>query len=62
MKFELTPIQVAKLKEWQKEIKAKHGLYGQYKFSFTPTGIGTVVEVHSELAEITLELTEVEKW
>lgn len=62
MKFELDDDQVVRLKEWQKTIRNAHGLYGQYTFSFTPTGIGCHVEVYSELTEETLDLSDVEKW
>ena len=62
MKFELDASQVKRLKEWQDVIKKKHGKYGAYKFTFTPTGIGTIVEVRSELTKAILDLSDVEKW
>lgn len=58
----MSDFQIEKLKEWQEKIKKKYGKYGIYKYSFTPLGIGTSVEVYSELSKKTLDLSEVEKW
>lgn len=60
--FTLDEDQVVKLEEWQGHIKAIYGEYGNYEFRFKPTGIGDGVEVYSDLANITLNLTDVEKW
>lgn len=54
--------QVKKLNKWQAKIKKKHGEYGLYQYIFTPTGIGDIVEVYSELDKTKIDLTEVEKW
>jgi len=60
--YGLTISQVKKLDEWKSHIKAIYGEYGDYSFTFTPTGIGTGVEVYSELANVSLDLTEIENW
>ena len=60
--FTLYEDQVVKLEEWQGHIKAIYGEYGNYEFRFRPTGIGDGVEVYSDLANITIDLTDVEKW
>lgn len=48
-KFELTPEQVKKFKEWKKpkgDMIDKVGCAGgAYIFKFIPTGIGTIIEV-----------------
>lgn len=62
MKFELDEEQMKKLKEWQEAIKNVFGEYGEYEFTFKPTGIGDCVKVYSFLAKTTLDLTDVEKW
>ena len=62
MKFELTAAQVLKLKEWQEKIKDLFGEYGNYTYSFTPTGIGDGVEVWSDLTKTKLDLTDVDTW
>jgi hypothetical protein len=62
MKFELTAAQVVKLKEWQEKIKDLFGEYGNYTYSFTPTGIGDGVEVWSDLTKTKLDLTDVDTW
>lgn len=62
MKFELYEEQIVKLKEWKDAIKLIYGEYGKFVYSFTPTGIGNIVEVYSELAKTTLDLTEEDKW
>ena len=60
--FTLDEDQVKKLEEWQSHIKAIYGQYGDYEYKFTSNGIGQIVEVYSELANTTLDLTDVEKW
>ena len=60
--FTLDEDQVVKLEEWQGHIKAIYGEYGNYEFTFRPNGIGNVAKVYSNLANITLDLTDVEKW
>ncbi len=62
MKFELTAAQMVKLKEWQEKIKDLFGEYGNYTYSFTPTGIGDGVEVWSDLTKTKLDLTDVDTW
>ena len=62
MKFELTDAQVVKLKEWQEKIKDLFGEYGNYTYSFTPTGIGDGVEAWSDLTKTKLDLTDVDTW
>lgn len=62
MGFHIGMSQHKKLKEWQEAIKQVFGEYGFYKYIFTPDGIGCGVEVYSELAKRTLDLTEVENY
>ena len=62
MKFELTDAQVVKLKEWQEKIKDLFGEYGNYTYSFTPTGIGDGVQVWSDLTKTKLDLTDIDSW
>ena len=62
MEFDLCDDQIQKLDEWKKSIKIVFGEYGLFTYKFTPTGIGTSVEVYSELADVSLDLTEIDKW
>jgi hypothetical protein len=62
MKFELDEAQMVKLKEWQEKIKDLFGEYGNYTYSFTPTGIGDGVEVWSDLTKTKLDLTDIDTW
>jgi hypothetical protein len=62
MKFEITEAQMVKLKEWQEKIKDLFGEYGNYTYSFTPTGIGDGVEVWSDLTKTKLDLTDIDTW
>ena len=59
IKFEITDKQEEKLRNWKEAIKTE---YGSFVFSFKPNGIGDSVEVYSELAEATLDLTDVDPW
>jgi hypothetical protein len=60
--FILDEGQVNKLEEWQSHIKAIYGSYGQYEYRFSSNGIGTIVTVYSELADIEIDLTDVDSW
>lgn len=62
MTFKLEPSQVEKLKEWQGHIKAIYGEYGDYEYRFSSNGIGDIVIVYSELADVTLDLTDIDTW
>ena len=61
-KFELSDKQQKELDEWKEAIKTIYGEYGSYTYSFTPTGIGCIVEVYSELANIKKDFTHEEDW
>jgi hypothetical protein len=60
--FSLDEKQEIQLKEWQEAIKKIYGEYGTYQFRFTPMGMGTSIEVYSELAKKALDLSNVEDW
>ena len=60
--FTLDEDQVKKLEEWKEHIKIIYGKYGDYEYRFTSNGIGQIVNVYSELANTTLDLTDVDKW
>ena len=60
--FTLDEGQVKKLEEWQEHIKAIYGNYGQYEYRFSNNGIGQIVSVYSDLADIELDLTDVDSW
>jgi hypothetical protein len=60
--FTLDEDQVKKLEEWQSHIKAIYGSYGNYEYTFSSNGLGQIVTVHSELADIELDLTDVDSW
>jgi hypothetical protein len=60
--FTLDEDQVKKLEEWQSHIKAIYGSYGNYEYTFSSSGIGQIVVVYSELADIELDLTDVDSW
>ena len=62
MKFEITEEQEKKLKKWQEAIKEVFGEYGNYEYRFKPTGIGDSITVWSDLAQKSLNLTDVDTW
>jgi len=62
MKFELSDKEKKEIDEWQKAIKTIYGEYGSYTYSFTPTGIGCIVEVYSDLADIKKDFTHEQEW
>jgi hypothetical protein len=60
--FELNENQVKKLEEWQEHIKAIFGRYGDYEYRFSSNGIGQIVTVYSILADVELDLTDIDSW
>ena len=62
MVFDLDSGQVEKLEDWQRKIKDLYGEYGHYSYTFSPTGIGNAVVVKSHLANLELDLTDVDTW
>jgi hypothetical protein len=62
MTFTIDEDQVKKLEEWQGHIKEVFGNYGDYEYRFSSNGIGQIVTVYSELANVELDLTDIDKW
>ena len=64
LSFSLNEKQEKKLQEWKDAIKTIYGEYGNYTYSFRPTGIGGVVVVKSDLVgdDHFLDLTDEESW
>lgn len=62
MKFEISEKQLEKLKVWQEAVKTVYGEHGEYKYTFTPTGIGDCIEVYSSKAKASIDLTDIDDW
>ena len=60
--IELNEKQQAKFDEWCSHIKTLYGEVGTLTWMITPTGIGNGVEVYSKLANVKLDLTDVDSW
>ncbi len=60
--YKLDSKEQAKLKKFQNKIKKKYGLYGDYDYIITPTGIGDVIKVRSHITNETIDITNVDKW
>jgi hypothetical protein len=60
--FELSDKQQARFDEWKAAIKKIYGEYGHFRWTISPTGIGSGLEVYSDLARTTLDLTDVDSW
>lgn len=60
--FEIDEIEDKAIKKWQKEIKKKYGKYGNFSYIFTPTGIGNILKVKSELTGETKDFTNIDNW
>ena len=62
MIFAITEAEMKTLKEWQEKINDLYGEYGNYTYSFTPTGIGDGIKVRSHLTGLELDITDVDNW
>ena len=62
IEFSLTEKQAKDIQEWQSHIKEVFGDKGKYSFTFTPNEIGTVLSVHSFIANISKDFTDLDSW
>jgi hypothetical protein len=70
MRFEMTPEQYNKALEWYEAIKKrdKRGPFdygaigGGLSFTFTPTGLGTIIVAEEAFSKETLNLTDFSDW
>ena len=63
MVFKLDENEQKKFDEWKVHIKELHGKYGDFEWIINYSGgIGYTLKVYSELAKVTLYLTDVDKW
>ena len=62
LSFELLDVEQKRLEEWKEKIKDLYGEYGRYKYTFSPSGIGNGIEVYSELAKLSINITDVDSW
>lgn len=62
MKFEISDKELEKYNEWKEKINDLYGEYGSFTFSFTPTGIGDVIKVKSNLTGLEIDITDVDSW
>ena len=60
--IELNDIQETKYQEWLNAIKILHGSYGTLEWRISNCGIGYNINVFSELANSTLDLTDTDSW
>ena len=63
MEFKLTEVEIQRAKEFENALIQIYGETGVIKYIFTPaTGLGYGVEIHSEKANITKDITDYESW
>lgn len=60
--FKLDELQIADLEAWQKQIKDLYGKFGDFSYTFYPTGIGTKVIVKSDLTGLEKDISHYERW
>ena len=60
--FRISGSTLLEINEWKEAIKKVYGKYGEYEYTFIPTGIGTAVSVKSNLAGISRNFTDTSNW
>lgn len=60
--FELNDKEIKRFDIWKKAIKEIYGEYGMFDFTFSPTGIGTIVKVYSHLIKKEIDITDLDSW
>ena len=62
IKMTLNDKQEAKYQEWIKAVKVLYGEVGQTEWTISNNGLGYNISVYSFLADVTLDLTDVDSW
>jgi hypothetical protein len=63
MEFKLTEVEIQRAKEFENALIQIYGETGVIKYIFTPaSGLGYGVDIHSEKANITKDITDYESW
>ena len=63
MEFKLTEVENQRAKEFENALIQIYGETGVIKYIFTPaSGLGYGVDIHSEKANITKDITDYESW
>jgi len=63
MEFKLNEVENKRAEEFENALVQIYGETGVIKYIFTPaTGLGYGVEIHSEKANITKDITDYESW
>jgi len=63
MEFKLTEVETQRAKEFENALIQIYGDTGVIKYIFTPaSGLGYGVDIHSEKANITKDITDYESW
>ena len=61
--FEVPESKIKEMESWMNEIHEKYNVAdGGFKFIFTPTGIGTICELHSDVSKTSINLTDYSYW
>ena len=63
MEFKLTEVEIKRAEDFCNALKEVYGEVGTIKYIFTPaSGLGYGVDIHSEKANITKDITDYERW
>ena len=63
MEFKLTEVENKRAEDFCNALKEVYGEVGTIKYIFTPaSGLGYGVDIHSEKANITKDITDYESW
>ncbi len=63
MEFKLTEVEIQRAKEFENALIQIYGETGVIKYIFTPaSGLGYGVDIHSEKANITKDITDYDSW
>ena len=63
MEFKLTEVEIQRAKEFENALIQIYGETGTIKYIFTPaSGLGYGVDIHSEKANITKDITDYDSW
>jgi len=60
--FSLTSKEEEEADKFKAAVKEIYGEWGMFRYTFSPTGIGSGVEIHSDLANTSKNITDIDSW
>lgn len=62
LRFTLNQIEQERAELFMERVKRECGSYGLFEYKFTPTSIGDIINIYSDLLDAEIDITDYETW